>query len=60
MRVGGGDWTNVYGLWLTHDQAFNLMCVPLRFATELAGRKARRREWTGLAEEMIQAGWFDS
>ncbi|KAF9036208.1 hypothetical protein BJ165DRAFT_1354887 [Panaeolus papilionaceus] len=32
----------------------------LRFATELAGRKARRREWTGLAEEMIQAGWFDS
>ncbi|KAF8905095.1 hypothetical protein CPB84DRAFT_1676962 [Gymnopilus junonius] len=32
----------------------------LRFATELSGRKARRRGWTGLAEEMMQAGWFDS
>ncbi|KAG5643010.1 hypothetical protein DXG03_001748 [Asterophora parasitica] len=32
----------------------------LRFATELAGRKARRRNWDGLAEEMIQAGWFDN
>ena len=31
-----------------------------RFATELAGRKARRKSWVGLAEEMIQAGWFDS
>lgn len=31
-----------------------------RFATELAGRKARRNSWAGLAEEMVQAGWFDS
>ncbi|KAF8071894.1 hypothetical protein FPV67DRAFT_1483081 [Lyophyllum atratum] len=31
----------------------------LRFATELAGRKARRRNWDGLAEEMTKAGWFD-
>ncbi|KAI0076697.1 hypothetical protein K474DRAFT_1691267 [Panus rudis PR-1116 ss-1] len=31
----------------------------LRFATELAGRKARRRGWEGLAEEMARAGWFD-
>ena len=30
-----------------------------RFATELAGRKARRRGWEGLAEEMARAGWFD-
>ncbi|TFK40380.1 hypothetical protein BDQ12DRAFT_648870 [Crucibulum laeve] len=32
----------------------------LRFATELAGRKARRRIWTGLSEEMFRAGWFDN
>lgn len=31
----------------------------LRFATELAGRRARRKMWDGLAEEMIRAGWFD-
>ncbi|KAH8105348.1 hypothetical protein BXZ70DRAFT_920564 [Cristinia sonorae] len=31
----------------------------LRFATELAGRKARRKGWDGLAEEMARAGWFD-
>ncbi|KAI0286280.1 hypothetical protein BC826DRAFT_918147 [Russula brevipes] len=31
----------------------------LRFATELAGRKARRRTWDGLGEEVARAGWFD-
>jgi sugar/nucleoside kinase (ribokinase family) len=31
----------------------------LKFATELAGRKARRKTWDGLAEEMMRAGWFD-
>ncbi|RPD77074.1 hypothetical protein L226DRAFT_483399 [Lentinus tigrinus ALCF2SS1-7] len=31
----------------------------LRFATELAGRKARRKGWTGLAAEMAAAGWFE-
>ncbi|TFK75232.1 hypothetical protein BDN72DRAFT_832588 [Pluteus cervinus] len=31
----------------------------LRFATELSGRKARRRDWGGLADEMATAGWFD-
>ncbi|KAI0808210.1 hypothetical protein C8Q74DRAFT_1313727 [Fomes fomentarius] len=31
----------------------------LRFATELAGRKARRKGWAGLAEEMAGAGWFE-
>ncbi|KAI0704440.1 hypothetical protein C8T65DRAFT_654044 [Cerioporus squamosus] len=31
----------------------------LRFATELAGRKARRKGWAGLAEEMAAAGWFE-
>ena len=35
-----------------------LMCMS-RFATELAGRKARRKAWDGLAEEMARAGWFD-
>lgn len=30
-----------------------------RFATELAGRKARRKGWKGLADEMIRAGWFE-
>ncbi|KAK1217258.1 hypothetical protein PQX77_020107 [Marasmius sp. AFHP31] len=30
----------------------------LRFATELAGRKARRRHWEGLADEMFRAGWL--
>lgn len=32
----------------------------LRFATELAGRKARRGNWEGLAGEMARAGWFDT
>ncbi|EKM51343.1 uncharacterized protein PHACADRAFT_263403 [Phanerochaete carnosa HHB-10118-sp] len=32
----------------------------LRFATELAGRKARRKGWEGLGEEMAQAGWFEA
>ncbi|KAI0367892.1 hypothetical protein BV20DRAFT_969980 [Pilatotrama ljubarskyi] len=32
----------------------------LRFATELAGRKARRKGWNGLGEEMAKAGWFDT
>jgi hypothetical protein len=31
-----------------------------RFATELAGRKARQRNWAGLAAEMVQAGWLDT
>lgn len=31
-----------------------------RFATELAGRKARRLGWDGLGSEMAAAGWFDA
>ncbi|KAI8976378.1 hypothetical protein BD414DRAFT_517269 [Trametes punicea] len=31
----------------------------LRFATELAGRKARTKGWSGLAEEMAKAGWYE-
>ncbi|KAF7986500.1 hypothetical protein HWV62_31317 [Athelia sp. TMB] len=31
----------------------------LRFATELSGRKAKRKDWDGLADEMARAGWFD-
>jgi hypothetical protein len=30
-----------------------------RFATELAGRKVRRRACDGLGDEMARAGWFD-
>ena len=30
-----------------------------RFASELAGRRARRRDFNGLVEEMMNAGWFD-
>ena len=37
-----------------------IVCGMRRFATELAGRKARRRAWDGLGEEMTRAGWFDS
>ncbi|KAJ7639869.1 hypothetical protein DFH06DRAFT_1001076 [Mycena polygramma] len=32
----------------------------LRFATELSGRKARRRTWDGLGAEMNRAGWFNN
>lgn len=31
----------------------------LRFATELAGRKGRRKGWDGLADEMARAGWLE-
>ncbi|KAI5117948.1 hypothetical protein M0805_004713 [Coniferiporia weirii] len=31
----------------------------LRFASELAGRRARRKDFAGLAEEMRRAEWFD-
>ncbi|EJD08297.1 uncharacterized protein FOMMEDRAFT_16715 [Fomitiporia mediterranea MF3/22] len=31
----------------------------LRFASELAGRRARRKDYNGLADEMRRAGWFD-
>ncbi len=42
----------------------NLYCFPnkttfdkfVRFATEFSGRKARRRGWKGLAQEMVEAG----
>ena len=36
-----------------------LLALP-RFATELAGRKTRRRTWDGLGEEMARAGWFNA
>ncbi|TFY64950.1 hypothetical protein EVG20_g5769 [Dentipellis fragilis] len=32
----------------------------LRFATELAGRKAKKRGWEGLADELARGGWFDA
>ncbi|KAH9931749.1 hypothetical protein B0H21DRAFT_699790 [Amylocystis lapponica] len=49
--VRGADGEKDKGRWRLEE------C--LRFATELAGRKARRRGWNGLAEEMARAGWFD-
>ncbi|KAF8263735.1 hypothetical protein EI94DRAFT_1740259 [Lactarius quietus] len=39
---------------------FAVLDECLRFATELAGRRARRRTWDGLGEEMARAGWFDA
>ena len=41
--------------WLSHLRPDTVCC---RFATELAGRKTRRRTWDGLGE-MSRAGWFD-
>ncbi|KAL5512496.1 hypothetical protein ACEPAG_3149 [Sanghuangporus baumii] len=31
----------------------------LRFASEVAGRRARKRDYTGLANEMRRTGWFE-
>lgn len=42
-----------------HGLRFTDVRASLRFATELAGRKATRRGWDGLAKEMSRAGWFD-
>ncbi|KAF8149912.1 hypothetical protein B0H34DRAFT_731701 [Crassisporium funariophilum] len=50
--VSGTSMENERGRWRLDE------C--LRFATELAGRKARRQSWVGLSEEMVQAGWFDT
>ncbi|KAI0739658.1 hypothetical protein C8Q80DRAFT_1199994 [Daedaleopsis nitida] len=47
----GADPDNQKGRWRLEE------C--LRFATELAGRKARRKGWDGLAAEMAVAGWFE-
>jgi hypothetical protein len=40
-----------------------LFCLELtmevpRFASELAGRKARKTEWDGLGRELETGGWF--
>lgn len=40
-------------------ERLNEVPASLRFATELAGRKATRRGRDGLAKEMSRAGWFD-
>jgi hypothetical protein len=57
-RVGG--WMNVFGGFLSVISGlFELRMYLARFATELAGRKARQHSWNGLAEEMTRAGWFD-
>ena len=52
MNVSGECWRNSFAGFSD--------CSLYRFATELSGRKARRRKWEGLAEEMKRAGWFDS
>lgn len=41
-----------------YDMFFLIHWYLVRFATELSGRKARRRNWDGLANEMVRAGWF--
>jgi len=43
-----------------HLLCFSSNSCFYRFATELSGRKARRRNWEGLADEMKRAGWFDN
>lgn len=43
----------------TVEKASLVLTAP-RFATELAGRKAKRKGWDGLFDEMARAGWFDS
>ncbi|KAK0500366.1 Ribokinase-like protein [Armillaria luteobubalina] len=45
---------------MDHDKGRWRLDECLRFATELAGRKARRRNWDGLADEMTRAGWFNN
>ncbi|KAK7050988.1 hypothetical protein VNI00_005100 [Paramarasmius palmivorus] len=57
----GGPYTPVGGGSFSVDQGDKgrwRLDECLRFATELAGRKARRRHWEGLADEMTRAGWF--
>ncbi|KAF5377348.1 hypothetical protein D9757_007994 [Collybiopsis confluens] len=55
-RGGEGDALNLS----EYDKGRWRLDECLRFATELAGRKARRRGWSDLAEEMGRAGWFDA
>ncbi|EMD35967.1 hypothetical protein CERSUDRAFT_115915 [Gelatoporia subvermispora B] len=50
--VRGGETDSERGRWKLEG------C--LRFATELAGRKARKKGWEGIAEEMTRTGWFDN
>ncbi len=62
LRAGPGLLDVTKQLKLTaHADALLYVCVCVwcRFATELAGRKARRHAWDGLGEEMARAGWFD-
>ncbi|KAL6310256.1 hypothetical protein BKA93DRAFT_721527 [Sparassis latifolia] len=49
---GERDWDIQRGRWRLEE------C--LRFATELAGRKGRRKGWDGLADKMMRAGWFEN
>ncbi|EIM80680.1 uncharacterized protein STEHIDRAFT_105022 [Stereum hirsutum FP-91666 SS1] len=44
--------------WPGEEKARWRLDECLRFATELSGRKARKRGWDGLADEMRRAGWF--
>ncbi|KIK63092.1 hypothetical protein GYMLUDRAFT_163622 [Collybiopsis luxurians FD-317 M1] len=46
--------------WSEYDKGRWRLDECLRFATEVAGRKARKRGWSGLADEMARAGWFDA
>jgi len=54
----GGENVNVHSA--ESDRGKWRLDECLRFATELAGRKVRRRNWGGLADEMTRAGWFDN
>lgn len=45
----------IYGPFANEENDF----CAFRFASELAGRRARKRDFSGLADEMRRAGWFD-
>ena len=46
--------------WRRYGQTDLIFVNGIRFATELAGRKAQRHTWNGLYGEMARAGWFDA
>ncbi|KAJ3564311.1 hypothetical protein NP233_g8379 [Leucocoprinus birnbaumii] len=57
--AGGREGSNAGGRAVDDVRARWRLDECLRFATELAGRKARRKTWDGLADEMMRAGWFE-
>ena len=61
-RALNGAWTNASGTFFEKYIWCFVVDLLSRFATELSGRKARRKawHWAGLADEMVQANWFEN